>query len=74
MLWFDLIACNRIIIVTDPSMIQDLSKMTSSTRVRIGDEVCITLSVRELKEAQRNFGGYQDEMESVCTFQQREYM
>lgn len=55
-------------------MIQDLSKMTSSTRVRIGDEVCITLSVGELREAQRNFGGYQDEMESVCTFHQREYM
>lgn len=51
--------------VLDPSMIQDLSKMTSSTRVRIGDEVCITLSVGELREAQRNFGGYQDEMESV---------
>lgn len=71
MIWFDLIACNRIIvIVTDSSMIQDIPKMASTTRVKIGDEVCITLSVRELREAQRNFGGYQDEMESVCTFQQ----
>lgn len=70
---FDLITCNRIIvIVTDSSMIQDLPKMASTTRVKIGDEVCITLSVRELREAQRNFGGYQDEMESVCSFQQRE--
>lgn len=74
-LWFmirvDLIACNRIIvIVTDSSMIQDIPKMASTTRVKIGDEVCITLSVRELREAQQNFGGYQDEMESVCTFQQ----
>lgn len=43
--------------------------MASTTRVKIGDEVCITLSVRELREAQQNFGGYQDEMESVCTFQ-----
>lgn len=46
--------------------------MASTTRVKIGDEVCITLSVRELREAQQNFGGYQDEMESVCSFQQRE--
>lgn len=71
MIWFDLIACNRIIvIVTDSSMIQDIPKMSSTTRVKIGDEVCITLSVRELREAQQNFGGYQDEMESVCSFQQ----
>lgn len=71
MIRFDIITCNRIVvIVTDSRMIQDIPKMASTTRVKIGDEVCITLSVRELREAQQNFGGYQDEMESVCTFQQ----
>lgn len=71
MIRFDIITCNRIVvIVTDSSIIQDIPKMASTTRVKIGDEVCITPSVRELREAQQNFGGYQDEMESVCTFQQ----
>ena len=51
--------------ITDYSMIKEQSSMAQSTRVKVGDQVCITLSVRELKDAQRNFGGYHDEMESV---------
>nr|XP_022337172.1 E3 ubiquitin-protein ligase MIB2-like [Crassostrea virginica] len=51
--------------VLDYSMIKEQSSMSQSTRVMVGDQVCITLSVRELKDAQRNFGGYHDEMESV---------
>lgn len=51
--------------IADYSMIKEQSSMAQSTRVKVGDQVCITLSVRELKDAQRNFGGYHDEMESV---------
>ena len=52
--------------IADYSMIKEQSSMSQSTRVvKVGDQVCITLSVRELKDAQRNFGGYHDEMESV---------
>lgn len=51
--------------IADYSMIKEQSFMSQSTRVKVGDQVCITLSVRELKDAQRNFGGYHDEMESV---------
>lgn len=51
--------------ITDYSMVKEQSSMAQSTRVKVGDQVCITLSVRELKDAQRNFGGYHDEMESV---------
>ena len=51
--------------IADYSMIKEQSSMTQSTRVKVGDQVFITLSVRELKDAQRNFGGYHDEMEGV---------
>ncbi|XP_048778159.2 E3 ubiquitin-protein ligase MIB2-like isoform X2 [Ostrea edulis] len=49
----------------DYNMIKDQVTSQSTVGANIGDQVCITVSVRELKDAQRNFGGFHDEMESA---------
>ncbi|XP_061196628.1 E3 ubiquitin-protein ligase MIB2-like [Saccostrea echinata] len=48
----------------DFNLIKNQVSTQSTAGVKIGDQVCITLSIIELKEAQKNFG-FHDEMESA---------